>query len=220
MLKNLGKRRHNMEIKFFGANAIRINTKKANIVIDDNLASIGQKSITKNGDIAVFTGPHGESSADVKEKIVIDKPGEYEVSDISIQGIAVQAHIDESGSKNATMFKIMEDDIKVVVTGHIYPDLSDEQLEEIGMVDVLILPVGGNGYTLDGIGALKVIRKIEPKIVIPTHYADSSIQYPVTQQPLAEALKSLAMEPKETVSKFKVKPVELTDTTQLIVLEK
>lgn len=209
-----------MEIQYFGANAIRISSKKASIIIDDNLASLGQKSVTKNDDIALFTGPHGDSSPSAVEKIVIDKPGEYEVSDISIQGIAARSHIDEEGQKNATIFKIVEDDIKIVVTGHIYPDLSDEQLEAIGMVDVLIVPVGGNGYTLDGIGALKVIRKIEPKIVIPTHYEEKGLDYPVPQQPLAEALKSLAMEPKEKVQKLKIKPIELTDATQLIVLEK
>lgn len=209
-----------MEIQYFGANTVRISNKKASVIVDDNLTDLGQKSVTKNGEIALFTGPHGDSSPDTEEKIVIDKPGEYEVSDVSIQGIAARAHIDEEGQKNATIFKIVEDDIKIVVTGHIYPELSDDQLEAIGMVDVLIIPVGGNGYTLDGVGALKVIRKIEPKIVIPTHYEEKGFDYPVPQQPLSDALKALAMEPKETVQKFKVKPVELTDTTQLIVLEK
>lgn len=208
-----------MEIQYFGANCVRLSTKKASIIIDDNLEELGQKSVTKNGEVALFTGPHGDSSAKTEPKIVIDQPGEYEVSDTSIQGIAAQAHIDESG-KNATIFKIVDDDIRVVVTGHIYPELSDDQLEKIGMVDVLIIPVGGNGYTLDGVGALKVIRKIEPKIVIPTHFDEKGFNFPVPQQPLAEALKALAMEPKETVAKFKVKLAELTDTTQLVVLEK
>lgn len=208
-----------MEIQYFGANCVRLNTKKASIIIDDNLAELGQKSVTKSGDIALFTGPHGDSSAKIEPKIVIDHAGEYEVSDTSIHGIAARAHIDESG-KNATMFKIVDDDIRVVAVGHIYPELSDDQLEQIGMVDVLIIPVGGNGYTLDGVGALKIIRKIDPKVVIPTHFDESGFNFPVPQQPLADVLKALAMEPKETLPKFKVKPSELTDTTQLIVLEK
>lgn len=207
-----------MEIQYYGANCIRINTKKASIVIDDNLKDLGQKSVTKAGDIALFTGAHGTPTAEVK--ISIDQPGEYEVSDTSIQGIAAQAHIDEEGKNNATMFKIVDDDVKIVVTGHIYPELSDAQLEQIGMVDVLIVPVGGNGYTLDGVGALKVVRKIEPKVVIPTHYDESGLSFPVPQQPLSEALKALAMEPQETVAKYKVKPTELSDTTHLVLLEK
>lgn len=208
-----------MDIQYYGANCVRISTKKASIIVDDNLADLGQKTVSKAGEIALFTGAHGAShNPDVK--INIDQPGEYEVSDTSIHGIAARAHIDEEGSSNATMFKIVDNDIRVVVTGHIYPELSDDQLEQIGMVDVLIVPVGGNGFTMDPVGALKVIRKIDPKIVIPTHYDEKGINFQVPQQPLEEALKALAMEPKETTPKFKVKPAELTETTQLVVLEK
>jgi L-ascorbate metabolism protein UlaG (beta-lactamase superfamily) len=93
-------------------------------------------------------------------------------------------------------------------------------LEQIGLIDVAIVPVGGNGYTLDGVGALKVIKQLEPKIIIPTHYADKQIKYEVPQQELTEALKGLAMEPQETVARLRVKPAELTDTSQLIILER
>jgi L-ascorbate metabolism protein UlaG (beta-lactamase superfamily) len=88
------------------------------------------------------------------------------------------------------------------------------------MVDVLVVPVGGNGYTLDPIGAAKVIKKIEPKLIIPVHYEDKGIKYEVPQVPLEEALKVLAVEPKETVAKLKLKSTELSETTQLIVLER
>lgn len=209
-----------MDIQYFGANCVRISTKKASIVVDDNLSELGQKPVTKSGDIALFTGAHGIPDNNVDTKIIIDKPGEYEVSDISIQGIAARSHMDEENAQSATVFKIVDEDIKIVVVGHIHPDLSDEQLEAIGMVDVLVVPVGGNGYTLDGVGALKVVRKVDPKVVIPTHFDEKGFEYPVTQQPLEEAINALAMEPKETVSKFKVKPSELTDTTQLVILEK
>lgn len=206
-----------MEIQYYGANCVRLSGKKASIVVDDNLAELGLKPITKAGDIALFTGPHGEPSADVK--LVLDQPGEYEVSDISIQGIGARAHLDEDGLAS-TIYKVTSDDLRIVVVGHVYPELSDKQLEELGLVDVLVIPVGGNGYTMDGVGALALIKKIEPKVVVPTHYADKAIKYAVPQTELADALKNMAMEPKETVAKLKVKPAELTDTTQLIVLER
>lgn len=207
-----------MEIQFYGANAIRLSTKKAAIVIDDNLADLGQKSVTKAGDIALFTGAHGDPKAETK--IIIDQPGEYEVSDTSIQGIPARAHIDEAGQHTATMFKIAGEDIKVAIVGHIYPELTDKQLEDLGIVDVLLIPVGGNGFTLDSIGALKIIKKIEPKIVIPTHYDQAGLQFPVPQQPLEEALKGLAMESKEPVEKLKLKAGEFGEVTQLVILQK
>ncbi|MDB5186467.1 MAG: hypothetical protein JWL85_990 [Candidatus Saccharibacteria bacterium] len=207
-----------MEFQYYGANCVRITTKKASIVIDDNLADLGLKNVSKAGDVALFTSAHALPKADVR--IIIDSPGEYEVANTSIQGISARAHIDESGKKNATIFKIVGEDLRVAVVGHIYPELSDAQLEAIGTIDVLIVPVGGNGYTMDGIGALKLIRKIEPKVVIPTHYDDKGINYPVPQQELGEVLKALAMEPKEAVTKLKLKAGEMAELMQLVVLEK
>lgn len=208
-----------MEITYHGANCVRLTTKKASIVVDDNLSDLGLKSITKPPDIVLITHDH-QGKAGAPDQVVVDSPGEYEVSDTSLQGIAARSHMDEDNKMTATMFKIIAEDIRVAVTGHVYPELSDEQLEALGTVDVLIIPVGGNGYTLDSIGALKLIKKIEPKIIIPTHFADKDVNYPVPQQPLEEALKGLAMEPKETAPRLKLKPGEMGDITQLIVLER
>lgn len=207
-----------MELTYHGGNCLKLSSKKASLVFDDNLADIGLATVTKPGDIALFTAAHGSSSAEVK--LVIDHPGEYEVSDVSVNGVAARAHIDEADSQTATMFRIVADDVRIVVLGHIFPELSENQLEALGTVDVLIIPVGGNGYTLDPIGALKLIKKIEPKMVIPTHYAEKGVSYPVPQRELADALKEMAMEPAQTVPKLKLKAGEMGDTTQLIVLEK
>lgn len=204
-----------MELQFYGANCISLTYKGARIVIDDNLADLGGKSVVRPTDVALFTGAHGIPTG----RLSFDSPGEYEVSDISVVGIPARAHIDEGGT-TATMFKLIVGDQSVLVTGHIHPDLSEIQLEAIGIVDVLVVPVGGSGYTTDPIGALKLIKDIEPKLVIPTHYDDKALKFPVPQVDLAHALKELAMEPKETLSKLKVKPAELSDVTQLVILEK
>lgn len=206
-----------MDVQFYGANCISLATKQARVIIDDTLTELGGKSVTKADDIALFTAAHGDIAQGVK--IVIDQPGEYEVSGVSVYGIAARAHMDEASQKTATMYKVVIDDIKILVTGHIYPELSDKQLEQIGMIDVMFVPVGGNGYTLDPVGALKVIKKVEPKLVIPTHYDTGRLTFEVPQQSLADALRTLAMEPKETVSKLKIKSSELGDVTQLIVVE-
>lgn len=208
-----------MEIEFHGANCFKIVSKKAAVVIDDNLTELGAKSVAKPGDIVLFTGPHKEFKGEAR--LMIDQPGEYEVANISIQGIPARSHMDEEKKLSATIYKIIVDDIRIAVAGHIYPELTDNELEKIGTVDILLIPVGGSGYTLDATGALKVIRKIEPKIVVPSHYADSKLKFEVPQQDLEAALKDLAMEPKERLAKLKLKPADLTgEGTQLVVLEK
>ncbi|MEO8105642.1 MAG: MBL fold metallo-hydrolase [Candidatus Saccharibacteria bacterium] len=206
-----------MDLQFFGANCITLSYKNARVVIDDNLTELGAKSITKPEDVGLFTYPGASRTT---SRLMIDMPGEYEVSDISVIGIPARSHMDEEGKKSATMFKLIAGDVNVLVTGHIYPELSDDLLEAIGIVDVLFVPVGGSGYTTDPLGALKLIKSIEPKLVIPTHYADKALNYPVPQTDLESALKDIAMEPKERIAKLRLKPGELSEVAQLVVLEK
>lgn len=208
-----------MELQYYGANCVRLSYKKASVVIDDNLAVLGKKSVTKPSDIVLYTSPYIQRSALKDPAIVIESAGEYEVSGASIIGVAAQAHLDAEGKK-AIIYRVILDDVRVAVIGHVHPELDEVQLEAIGTVDVLIVPVGGNGYTVDPVGAAKLVKKIDPKIIVPVHYDIPGIKYEVSQQPLAEALKVLAMEPAETTTKLKLKSsAGMPEVKQLIVVE-
>lgn len=207
-----------MDLQFYGANCVVLTYKGVRVVIDDTLAELGGKPVLRAGDLALYSGPYKAPKVEVK--LVVERPGEYEVGDVSVRGIAAQAHIDEKGTRNATIFKVTASDLNILFVGNIDSDMSETQLEAIGRVDVLFVPVGGNGYTLDPVGALKVIKQVEPKLVIPTHYADESLNFEVPQQELSVALKEIGMEPKETVAKLKLKSSEFGEGMQLIVLEK
>jgi L-ascorbate metabolism protein UlaG (beta-lactamase superfamily) len=208
-----------VDLQFYGANCVVLSNKDVRLVFDDSLAQLGAKSVTKPGDVVLYTTKDYDEPA-VEVRMNIAMPGEYEIGNVSVVGIAARAHTDDANTVNATMYKVLVGDVSYLITGHIYPELTDEELENIGSVDVMLVPVGGNGYTVDPVGALKLIKDIEPKLVIPTHYADKSLKYEVPQQPLADALKEIGMEPKETVAKLKLKPTDLSDVTQLVILEK
>ena len=208
-----------MDIQFYGANCISINYKATRLVIDDNLDSLGAKSISKSGDVLLNTAKTVQKLS-IEPKIVIDCPGEYEVADISILGIPARSHIDQEGTFNTTMYKISAGEITCLITGHIYPQLGEEQQEIINMVDVLVLPVGGHGFTLDPEGALTVIKELEPKLIIPTHFADDKLHYPIPQLELETVVKDLGMEPQTTVGKLHLKPSDFDDVTRLVVLTK
>jgi len=207
-----------MELSFYGANCVRLTARKAQVVVDDNLKQLGLKDITKSTDISLRTSkdfpPHPDTIFSA------EMPGEYEIAGMVIRGVAARGHMDEEGNNSAVIYTIQADDTKVVILGHIYPELSETQLEQIGLVDVAMVPVGGNGYTLDGTGALSVIKLIEPKVVIPTYYADKALKFEVPPASLDDAVKNLGMEVSEKLSKFKIKPAELSDATKLIVLER
>ena len=207
-----------MDIQYYGGNCVKISTKKATLVIDDNLKGMGGSNIAKAGDIVAYTGPVTEAK---DPKFVVARPGDYEIADMSINGVAARAHMDEEGKTSATMYRVVADDIRVAVVGHIFPKLSEAQLEALGIIDILVIPVGGHGFTMDGVGALELVKEIDPKIVIPTNYADSKLNYEVPAASLEDALKGLGMEPKETSPKLKVKGAELlSDQPQLVVLER
>jgi L-ascorbate metabolism protein UlaG (beta-lactamase superfamily) len=206
-----------MDMQFYGANTIVLSNKQARIVIDDNLVAHGGKSVTKDGDICLFTSAHDLVAG--KPKLVLDMPGEYEAGNVSIFGLQARSHMDEEGKNSTVMYKITWGDTRLLITGHVFPKLSEAQLEAIGIIDVMFVPVGGNGYTLDGAGALQLMKQVEPKIVIPTHYNDKNLKFEVPQAELEDALTTIGMERKETTAKYQFKPAEATDTTQLVVLE-
>jgi L-ascorbate metabolism protein UlaG (beta-lactamase superfamily) len=208
-----------MDVQFYGANCLVFGNKELRIVVDDTLAAQGGKSVTKANDVALFTQSLGDN-AEPDARMVIDMPGEYEINNIAVKGIPARGHMDEPGTEKATMYKIVVGDMVYLVAGHIYPELTESELEGIGLVDVLFVPVGGNGYTMDPVGALKLTRAIDPKLVIPTHYDDKSLKFEVPQQTLEQATKEFGMEPKETIDKLRLKPAELGEATQLQILEK
>lgn len=193
-----------MEIQFKGGNCLLFSTKSAKLVVDNNLKDLGLKELTDKVDISVFTSEDIQKNNAAKGTFIINDPGEYEISGISVKGILTRSHMDEEGARSAIIYRLVFGTTIVVVTGHIYPELSDKQLEEIGMVDILAVPVGGNGYTLDAQGAEKVIKKLDPKIVIPTHYAESGVEYEVPQNSLDEFLRVMSLEAEET-DKLKLK---------------
>jgi L-ascorbate metabolism protein UlaG (beta-lactamase superfamily) len=108
--------------------------------------------------------------------------------------------------------------VSIVVLGHVASPLSEEQLEEINVVDIVIIPIGGNGYTFDAHQAVEAVRQINPKVVIPTHYEDSAVKYEVPQMGLEAFVKELGAAEQETLSKFKIKNGVLPEVFTLVEL--
>ena len=200
-----------MDISYRGGNCIEIAVKKDTFVIDGKLSTLGLKDVTEKD--AVYITTQSELDSAVDGSVSIDSPGEFEVRGVSVKGVAARRMIDAEGAKNTTVYAIVVDGVRVVVVGHIHESLTDEELEAIGLVDVAVVPVGGNGYTLDSHQATKVVKKLEPKVVIPTHYKDDGVSYEVPQNGLEEFIKEVSAD-HEIVSSYKIKggvlPASLT----------
>jgi L-ascorbate metabolism protein UlaG (beta-lactamase superfamily) len=91
------------------------------------------------------------------------------------------------GKFASAIYSVKINGVKVGVIGNVLFDkLTDKQFEELGIIDILILPVGGGGYTVDATAAAKLISQIEPKIVVPIHFAESGLNYEAPQAPLSD----------------------------------
>ncbi len=148
---------------------------QATIIIDPFDEKIGLKLPNFSADLVLVTHNHSDHN-NVKgvkgEPFVIDGPGEYEIKGIFVQGITA-FHDDVLGKERGenTIYTIETENIRFCHLGDFgQKQLTDEQLELIGRVDVLMIPVGGT-FTISSSEALKVIGQIEPKMVIPMHYA-------------------------------------------------
>lgn len=204
------------DIECKGANAVVLSTKNTTAVFDPKLTEVGLKDVKVADAVQVVTEERFALPGS-GEKLLIDGPGEYEVGDFSIRGIAAQRHIDSGGDdKNATIYRVEVGDMRIGVLGNIAPRLSDDQLEMLGVVDILIVPVGGGGYTLDATSAVAIVRQVEPKAVIPVHFADDGMKYEVPQDEL-ETFNHELSAPVEITAKYKVKnAASLPETMTLI----
>ncbi len=192
------------DIEYKGGNSIVVATKGLKLVSDANLSVVGLKDLNVKDMVELGTEPRLLSGSS-DTRLTIEGPGEYEIGDFSIRGIPAMRHIDaESERAGTTMYRIVVGDISMVLLGNIAGKLSEDQLEAIGVVDVVVIPVGGGGYTLDGTDAARLIRQIDPKAVIPVHYADDNLKYEVPQDSLDTFVGELGA-PLESVDKYKLK---------------
>ncbi|MFT5873949.1 MAG: L-ascorbate metabolism protein UlaG (beta-lactamase superfamily) [Clostridium sp.] len=110
---------------------------------------------------------------------IIDKISDFYECDIPIKGTP-SYHDKDKGAKRGDniIFTFRMDGYTLCHLGDLGHALSDEDIEAIGSVDILFIPVGGN-YTIDGKEASEVTKKINPKIVIPMHYKTPLVSFPI-----------------------------------------
>lgn len=162
-----------MEIRWLGQSCFEIKLEGGVIVTDPYNDKIGFNLPQLSADILTISHDHYDHNA--KEKIsakkIIIVPGEYEVGEIKILGI-LSDHDKNGGAElgKNIIFRFLMGEISILHLGDFGADkLTDVQLNEIGTIDILLIPVGGK-YTIDAREAVEIIKAIEPKIIIPMHY--------------------------------------------------
>jgi len=208
-----------MDLEFFGANCFRIKTKATTVVVDDNMAACGGKTVVKDDAVLLQTSSvvH-DDKAEKNARLILSEPGEFEVGDISVVGLQVRGHMDTEDQKTATVFQFIHSNMTITFLGHIHPDISNELVELAGGTDVLVVPVGGHGYTLDSVGAVSLVKKIEPNVVVPSQYDIEGLNYEVGATRLDEFVKASGMQADEPVDVLKLGKDSESDSTRIVVI--
>ena len=162
-----------MDITWLGHSCFRIKSNQAVIITDPVPAETGYTLGKQTANIVTVSHPHPSHSwvqGVEGEPHIVKGPGEYEISGVLVIGVST-FHDAVKGSARGknTMYLMDIDGVAVCHTGDLGHVPGDDQVEEMGNVDVLMLPVGG-ASTINATLATEVVRKLEPRIVIPMHY--------------------------------------------------
>ena len=202
-----------------GHSCFRIKGSQAVVITDPFPPDLGYSLGKPTANIVTVSHQHPSHSyvqGIGGEPRTIQGPGEYEISGVLIIGVAT-FHDAEGGKKRGknTAYLMEIDGISVCHLGDLGQVLTAEQREEIGDVDVLLLPVGG-ASTIDAAMAAEVIRQLEPKAVVPMHYKTPFISREL--DPVEKFLKEMGMEQIESRPKLSVSRSSLPVSTQVFLL--
>lgn len=167
-----------MEIKYIAHSSFLIKAKTANIVTDPYSVEIGIKFPKTEADIVTISHAHSDHNKVTNidgSPTVFDWPGEFEVKGVSIIGVPT-FHDEEKGAKRGpnVMYKFTTEGLNVLHCGDLGHLLDDKTVENVGTVDILLIPVGGV-YTVDPAKAAAIARRVDPYIIIPMHFANPKL---------------------------------------------
>ncbi|MBI4268574.1 MBL fold metallo-hydrolase [Candidatus Uhrbacteria bacterium] len=191
----------------------------ASVVIDPFDASIGLKLPRLSADVVLVTSSdsaHGNWQA-VKgaatAPFVIEYPGEYEVRGVFATAVAA---IKKNGKDKTLLLSLGLDDVVIGHLGTIDRQLTESELDALGRIDILLLPVGGDAM-LNASLAVEVLKEIEPRVVIPMQYKIPGAK--IEAAPVDQFLKEYGIKDAERLDKIKLLKRDLpAEETRVIVL--
>jgi L-ascorbate metabolism protein UlaG (beta-lactamase superfamily) len=211
-----------MEITWYGHACFRLKDRTSTVITDPYDKSLGLPMPRPKADIVTVShnSPHHNHVEGVKGEFkVINGPGEYEIGGVFITGIRMtppKGNKNDDAPAQNNIFVIYMEDIAICHLGDLHHIPSQNQVEDLGSVDVLLVPVGGK-KALNAAQAAEVISLIEPYIVIPMHYSLPGLT--LKFDPVEKFLKEMGVGKVEAESSLKVTKSSLPEETQLVLLE-
>jgi L-ascorbate metabolism protein UlaG (beta-lactamase superfamily) len=213
-----------MTITWYGHSCFKITNQGGHLTIitDPFDKSIGLKPPRINADIVTVSHEHDDHN-NVKalngSPFVINGPGEYEIKGVNILGID-SFHDQQQGQKRGlnTIYLIEIDSIRICHLGDFGQDrLTDEQVEKIGAVDILMIPVGGH-YTIEASQAVEIVDQLEPHLVVPMHYKIPGLK--IELDGIEKFLKEMGISKKTALDRLTLKKKDLVGKEMAVAVMK
>ena len=209
-----------MEIRWLGHACFRIKGRQTTVITDPYPPDLGYSLGKATANIVTVSHQHpGHSYTDGVggSPRKVTGPGEYEIGDVIIIGIAT-FHDNDGGSQRGknTVYLMEVDEVSVCHLGDLGHILTNEQVEELGEVDVLLLPVGGLS-TINAAMAAQIVRQLEPKVVIPMHYQTQAVAREL--EPVDKFLKEMGLSGVVPQAKVSITKSSLPVSTQVFLLD-
>lgn len=174
-----------VSVKWLGHACFEIRNKVTVVTDPHNGRGIGIEPPKSKGDIVLISHEHHDhidgTPLVTKDDsvVIIGFVGEKTAKGIQIKGVR-SYHDPTSGSQRGenSIYVFRLGGISFCFLGDLGEILNRRQLDEIGDVDILLIPVGGT-YTLDADEASQVAEKINPRITIPMHYMIPGLLLPI-----------------------------------------
>jgi L-ascorbate metabolism protein UlaG (beta-lactamase superfamily) len=214
-----------MEINWYGHSCFRLTERNYATVVTDPFDSkaVGYDSLKLKSDIVTVSHEApGHSNRDAVKGVsyVIDGPGEFEIGGVFITGVQSDSGSGKKKSKEPstrnTIYVFDYDGITVAHLGDLKQTPTQSEIESLGTVNVVLVPVGG-GNGLNAAKAAEVISLIEPNLVIPMHYSTPAAK--VSLDSLNKFIKEMGLSKAETQPSLKVTRSGLPNETHVIVLD-
>src|SRR3989344_6252088 len=160
-----------MQLSWHGQYTIKIISKDSTLILDPYAANLGLPPFRAKADTLALSNPKDASMSNISgihgNPLVINTPGEYSTKEYSLHSIGWN---DAEGNERSLQ-RWMVEDMVVLHIGSLNRELNAQELQELERadVDVLLVPVGGTGLSVSKV--MNMISTIEPRIVVPIHYA-------------------------------------------------
>ncbi|MDF1499207.1 MAG: MBL fold metallo-hydrolase [Anaerolineales bacterium] len=210
-----------MEVTWYGLSCFRIIERgMISVVTDPYEAKVGLPALKLRADVVTVShdapGHNNIKAVKIAER-VIDGPGEYEIGGVFITAIRMKSRSEKKKESLGNMLCVFNyGGVSVAHLGDLDAVPSQGQIEDLGAVDVALVPVGGGG-ALSPSEAAEVISLIEPSIVIPMHYKTGNER--VELGDVSGFLKEMGIEKPQPLESLSVTKSSLSDETQVIVLQ-